>query len=88
MPTGLLSGVEALACWFNDELGAVSPGEFIPIAEERGLIHALGDRVLRGGEPTDLPVATGGIRFPAPGGRQHFERSARRRRLRQTGYCS
>jgi diguanylate cyclase (GGDEF)-like protein len=45
--TGDIHGYEALARWNHPTLGAVSPDEFIPIAEESAGIIALGDLVLR-----------------------------------------
>jgi diguanylate cyclase (GGDEF)-like protein len=47
MDTGRASGVEALLRWRDPERGVIGPTEFIPIAEESGMIQALGARVLR-----------------------------------------
>ena len=45
--TGKLQSVEALVRWTDPVRGPVSPAYFIPIAEESGLIHELGDFVMR-----------------------------------------
>jgi diguanylate cyclase (GGDEF)-like protein/PAS domain S-box-containing protein len=40
--TGALAGAEALLRWRGHDHGSVSPSEFIPVAEETGIIHEIG----------------------------------------------
>jgi len=47
LQTGRAGAVEALLRWRDPARGVIPPTEFIPIAEESGMIHALGARVLR-----------------------------------------
>jgi EAL domain-containing protein (putative c-di-GMP-specific phosphodiesterase class I) len=66
LATGRIVGVEALARWQHPELGLVGPVEFVPIAEQTGLIGPLTSHVLDealrqvrtwGDEGLDLSVA-------------------------------
>jgi predicted signal transduction protein with EAL and GGDEF domain len=52
-----LTGVEALLRWKHPKHGLIAPGVFVAIAEEAGLIHAIGDWVLR-------EACRAGVRWP------------------------
>ncbi|MBW2420268.1 MAG: EAL domain-containing protein [Deltaproteobacteria bacterium] len=75
METGTVVGLEALMRWSSAELGEVAPNDFIPVAEERGLICALGawsvDEACRqirswreeGFEPVPVSVNVSSVQF-------------------------
>jgi len=43
---GIVTGAEALARWNDPQLGRVDPGEFITVAEQTGLVVAIGEHIL------------------------------------------
>ncbi|MFP6749390.1 MAG: EAL domain-containing protein [Alphaproteobacteria bacterium] len=57
LATGAITGAEALIRWQQPERGMVSPGEFIPVAEQAGLIPQITEFVLRqiGRDTADWP---------------------------------
>ena len=73
--SGAIVGVEALLRWQHPERGMIPPDKFIPLAEETGLIIALGDWVLEhvcawckrwrssGHEPVRVAVNISGLQF-------------------------
>jgi EAL domain-containing protein (putative c-di-GMP-specific phosphodiesterase class I) len=76
--TNRVVGVEALLRWRDPERGEISPGEFIPVAEESGFIVALGDWVLatavrqaaaweQAGKALAVSVNVSALQFQQPG---------------------
>jgi diguanylate cyclase (GGDEF)-like protein/PAS domain S-box-containing protein len=54
--TGRIIGLEVLARWNNQKLGWISPTQFIPIAEERGLINTLSEQIFETACQQILPL--------------------------------
>jgi predicted signal transduction protein with EAL and GGDEF domain len=94
LASGRIVGVEALLRWQDDELGAVSPVDFIPVTEETGLILPLGEWVLRtacaqaqmwlaeGLPPVKMAVNLSGCQLNDPGLPELVDQI-----LRQTGFA-
>ncbi|HWH81817.1 MAG TPA: EAL domain-containing protein [Burkholderiaceae bacterium] len=62
--SGAVVGAEALIRWQDAERGEVSPGEFIPAAEESGFIVAIGDWVLQHAVAQAAAWAGAGLAMP------------------------
>jgi diguanylate cyclase (GGDEF)-like protein len=62
MTTGQITGVEALLRWTHPDHGVLSPMQFIPLAEETGLIVPIGRWVLREACAQNMAWQRGGLR--------------------------
>ncbi|MBK8177553.1 MAG: EAL domain-containing protein [Planctomycetes bacterium] len=84
--SGRIVGAEALVRWFHPERGRISPLEFVPLAEETGLIVPLGEWILReacrqnkswqqaGFAPLRISVNLSPVQFRQPGLFESVER--------------
>ena len=91
--TGAITGAEALLRWTHPTRGSVAPGQFIPVAEDCGLIVPIGQWVLREAckqartwLDAGLPLATMAVNISAMEFRdEHFLESVFAEILRETG---
>ena len=93
LASGELTGMEALARWQHPQRGLVMPDDFIPLAEETGLITRLGQQILdlacgqtrqwmeRYGQPLSLAVNLSARQFNSPDLQQQVERTLNENRL-------
>jgi predicted signal transduction protein with EAL and GGDEF domain len=74
LASGRVEGCEALARWIRPDRTIISPGRFIPVAEESGLIGVLSDAIMReacwkaaawarGGHPANVAVNVSTLQF-------------------------
>jgi diguanylate cyclase (GGDEF)-like protein len=87
LETGEITAVEALLRWNHPTLGAVSPAEFVPVAEDTGSIVPIGAWVLRescetirrisevAGRPIELAVNVSGRQIAHPGFAQTVQKT-------------
>jgi diguanylate cyclase (GGDEF)-like protein/PAS domain S-box-containing protein len=99
MATSRIHGFEALVRWLHPERGLVPPGQFVPLAEETGLISAIGSWVLdqacrtsrhwneryANGRPLAVSVNLSGRQFADPDLAGEIERTITRHDLDPRG---
>jgi diguanylate cyclase (GGDEF)-like protein/PAS domain S-box-containing protein len=92
LKTGTIVGAEALARWNHPRIGMIQPIEFIPLAEETGLIIPLGERILHqvchqlaAWQRNGLPPIQVAINISARQFRQDNLTDLLRRKLAETG---
>ncbi|MBK8523182.1 MAG: EAL domain-containing protein [Betaproteobacteria bacterium] len=92
LKTGTIVGAEALARWNHPRIGMIQPIEFIPLAEETGLIIPLGERILHqvchqlaAWQRNGLPSIQVAINISARQFRQDNLTDLLRRKLAETG---
>ena len=93
LETGMMLGAEALIRWRHPNRGLLTPNEFVPIAEDSGLIVPIGRWVLReacrqarewqdaGLRPMPVAVNVSAVEFRSPGFLEHIRLSLEETRL-------